>query len=283
MTFSQKIIKTVNNPEVTVITTCFNESISVFQRSFNSILTQSLKNIEYLIYPGNPDNKILIEFLIDFEKKDKRIKVIYPTKKQKSTYCLNELIKIAKADFIAIQEADDCAYSDRILKQKAFLESIPDSGACSSSVRYVQEETGKTLFIRKFPYLVGSEINRFQPINTACAMFKKSTFEKGGMFNEDLNNENVQDYDLWLKLYTNGIKLYNLDEVLFDYYTSNNNVRNRKPKSVLWYTMLVKYKYRKQLNFKFIDWLYLIMEYCVWLLPSFLIKILFNFLYKIKQ
>lgn len=270
-------------PKVSVITTCFNESLPVFERSFYSILNQSLREIEYLVYPGNPENHILINFLKEYEKKDDRLKVIYPSKREKSTHCLNELIKIAKADFIAIQEADDYAYPERLIKQNAFMQSIEDAGASSMSVRYVQEETGKTLFVRKFPYLVGSEINRYQSINTACAMFRKSAFVKAGMFDETLNNEQVQDYDLWLKLYTHGVKLYNMDEVLFDYYTSNNNVRNRKPKSVLWHTMAVKYKYRKLLNFQLSDYLYLCVEFGVWMLPSFAIKSLFNLWYKLKS
>ncbi len=269
--------------EVSVITTCFNESVEVFERSFLSVLNQSLEKIEYLVFPGNPDNKELLDYLKEYEKKEPRLKVIYPSKREKSTYCLNKLINLSKSDFVAIQEADDFAYPERLVKQKSFMETILDAGACSMSVRYVQEETGKTLFTRKFPYLVGSEINRFQSINTACAMFRKSTFQKAGYFDETLNNEQVQDYDLWLKLYTSGIKLYNMNEVLFDYYTSNNNVRNRNPKSVLWHTMAVKYKYRKKLNFKLFDWAYLFSEFCVWCLPSIVIKKLFNFIYQLKQ
>lgn len=271
-------------PSISVITTTFNETPKVFERAVLSIFNQTFTDWDYWIYPGNPDNKELLNYLNELKSQfPDKINLIIGDKREKSTVCMNEMIKRAKSPLIAIQEADDESLPERLAKQFRFMNDHPQADASSPAVRYVDEYSNETLLERFFPYEVKREIYKYQAINTAAAIIRKDTFEKYGYFDPSLGGENALDYEFWLRIITKGAKLYNLNEILFKYIQSNDNGRNRFPKKALKATINAKLKYSKVLGFDLTDYFYILMEYTLLLFPSSFIRNIFYDWYRLKM
>jgi len=94
-------------PLVSVIMTVFNEEKNI-ERALNSLLAQTYKNIEVIIFDDcSTDNTI--EVIEEFFSKNKDLKYVL-VKKDKNVgtyYNKNEALDIAKGDFITFIDGDD--------------------------------------------------------------------------------------------------------------------------------------------------------------------------------
>ncbi|MBK1963774.1 glycosyltransferase family 2 protein [Campylobacter novaezeelandiae] len=91
-------------PKVSIIVPSLN-SIAYIKECIDSILNQTLKDIEILCIDANSTDGTL-ELLKDYEKQDKRLKVIISDKKSYG-YQMNLGIKEAKGEYLGIVESDD--------------------------------------------------------------------------------------------------------------------------------------------------------------------------------
>ena len=89
------------------------------EKSIESILNQSYKNLEFLICDdGSSDSTF--EICNRYANSDKRIKIIKNNKSIGLTKSLNKLIKLTTGSIIARQDADDVSDLTRIAKQMKF-------------------------------------------------------------------------------------------------------------------------------------------------------------------
>ncbi|EIS8259298.1 glycosyltransferase family 2 protein [Campylobacter jejuni] len=93
-----------NTPKVSIVVPSLN-SISYIRECIDSILNQTLKDIEILCIDANSTDGTL-EVLKNYEKKDKRLRVIISDKKSYG-YQMNLGIKEAKGEYLGIVESDD--------------------------------------------------------------------------------------------------------------------------------------------------------------------------------
>lgn len=270
-------------PEISVVLTFFNESTEILKRGIDSILNQTFKDIEFIIYPGNPDNKAGIELVTLYSKDHPLIKLLLPSKKESATFCINEGIRKAGGKYVAMQEADDESLPERLEKQYMAMENNPAIDVTGTGIQYIDEYTKEILVKRIYPGKVNREFNRYQAIAQPTAMMKRELFEKYGYYDDSLSNKMAPDYDFWLRWHIQDVRFHNLQEVLFNYYQSKDNGRNKFPKKALLSTIKVKLKYRSKLHFGFMDYVYLSAEIALLCLPKQLIGRLFYIWQKIKK
>jgi hypothetical protein len=110
----------VNGPLVTVCMSCYN-SESYVEHAVKSILDQTYKNIELLIYNDkSTDNSLSI--LKKLEKEDYRIR-LFDNEFNQGTYVnRNHAFQLAKGDYFTVLDADDYALPQRIELQVKKLE-----------------------------------------------------------------------------------------------------------------------------------------------------------------
>jgi teichuronic acid biosynthesis glycosyltransferase TuaG len=91
-----------------------------FEKTLNSILTQSHKKIEIIIIYDDTNLQELT-FLKKITKKDKRISIIINKKNLGAGHSRNIGINASKGKFIAFIDADDIWRKDKIYQQLKFM------------------------------------------------------------------------------------------------------------------------------------------------------------------
>jgi glycosyltransferase EpsE len=238
--------------------TFFNESVYQLQRSVYSILNQSFIDLEFVIIAGNPGNADGIQFLKNTN--DKRIVLIVSDEKTRMTNCLNRAIRLAKGNYIALQEADDESLPERLKKQFDFMESNPEINVLGAFIIYIDDNTKRELAVRSYPKHPALSFNRYAAIAHPTIFVQKETFEKHGYYAESDEYRHCPDYELWLRWLTQGVKFYNLQEVLFHYYQTQDNGRNKNAKKTLESVIRLKSNYIHKLHYSFTDSLYYFAE-----------------------
>jgi len=178
--------------------------IEFLDQSLSSIINQTYKNWELIIgINGVPINSTThlkaIELANNYNNYD--IKVIYYDSNGKPA-TLNKMVIDAKFDFIALIDVDDIWINNKLEKQLLYLNTYDVIGtAC--------QYFGDTTHYPNIPYGDLSFFNffHFNPIINSSAIIKRIYAN----WNE---NEFLEDYDLWLKLYKDKKKFYNVGEIL---------------------------------------------------------------------
>ena len=213
----------MNEPLITVVTSAYNSEYTI-ARAVNSVLSQTYKNIEYIIVNhGSIDNTWNI--LTEYQKKDSRILLI---KIDKNTgyigKAMNYGLDHAKGKYICFLDADDSYDLDYI--ETMYL-SIIDTGAqvAISGYRPLSQETDDQLDDDiKLEYSVLSEKKEY----------KENSYQR---IKNGYKNNTIMDV-WWNKLYNleylikNNIRFFE-DKLLYGDAWFNREVFRKYPKSVI--------------------------------------------------
>lgn len=191
--------------QLSIITINYN-NIGGLQKTFDSVFEQSCKDFEYIIIDGGStdDSKTLIE---NYANKF----VYWISEKDNGIYdAMNKGIKVAKGEYLLFLNSGDTLYDGNVLCDFFKMNFTED-------IIYGNVYLEKSRQTRKYPETITF---RFLFENAFChqAMsFKKSLFEKNGLFNTDFKI--VAD---WL-FYSIAIVKNNASTKYFDRTISNFN------------------------------------------------------------
>lgn len=250
-----------------------NQDISKLEISIESILSQTYNDFEFLICDDGSNEKAK-DYLDKIVKKDSRVRLIRYGDKFHLAEKLNVCIKEAKGKYIARMDDDDYCHSNRLEKQVIFLDKNPQIDFVGTNVNLILEN--KIIGIRKFPeYPQVKDFYFTQPYIHPTILFRKDAIKIVNGYSEDKYCILCEDYDLFLRLYANGYKGANLQEVLFDYTISTNIKGNRKFKHRINETV-TRYRRFKQLGCLINAMPYIFKPLIVGILPQNIIKIIKN-------
>ncbi len=110
-------------PELTVLFSYYNNQKTI-KKSLNSILNQSIKNFEVIIYSdGSNDNSDTIVKKI-IKNKSSNILFLKSNINKGLTKALNYILKYARGKYLARHDADDISLRKRFEHQLNFLKKI---------------------------------------------------------------------------------------------------------------------------------------------------------------
>lgn len=179
--------------------------IEFIEESVGSVISQTYGDWELLIgINGHPPDSEVYMKAKEYENKDSRIRVFdFHTIKGKSN-TLNELLKYARFDFIAILDVDDIWHYMKLEVQAKF---IPSYDVVGSQCIYFGEMEGIS---PKIPLYDLSNFNfkSFNPVINSSSIIKKELCYWNNKW------DGVEDYDLWLTLKKHNRKFYNCPEIL---------------------------------------------------------------------
>ncbi len=186
-----------------------------------SILNQSFNGFEFImIDDGSTDGTL--ERLEKYT--DPRIKIF--SQSNIGIYSsANNAVSLAKGSLIAVLDADDYSFQNRLKEQVLFMKGNPDFVFCGP--RFLELICGKEVPTRikfvKTDDAIRKIISQFNPFAHSSIVYRKDSFLKIGGYNESFKNSG--DFDFLVRMLKTG-KGCNLDQVLL--------VRRIHRKSISW-------------------------------------------------
>lgn len=210
-------------PLVSVVMACYREPLVWFELAIDSILNQTLANLELIVVVDDPNNQQIIEFLNNMLTKEPRLKVLVNDHNIGLPDSLNRGVASAKSDFIARMDADDISHVERLRLQFDFLQTNGNVSLVGTEIENIDENNRVvgTTHYHNNPEL----IKRIIPYcSVACHpswMFRKSIFE---MQNGYRSLHGAEDYDFLYRMIDAGFLIANINVPLLKYRIHNNSI-----------------------------------------------------------
>jgi len=215
----------MQSPSVSVIIPVFNGA-DFLQPAIDSVLQQTLTDFELLIInDGSTDES---EQLI-LSYTDARIRYISNESNKGLVYTLNKGIELCATGLIARMDSDDICLPERLAKQKAFLQSHTQTAVVAGFIDFIDEHNkpgGSWNTDRET--ISAKEIKRKMAKENCIAhpsvMMRKDIIQQY-LYKE--NQKNIEDYDLWLRLLSDGHTIEKIPEVLLQYRLHSQSVTKK--------------------------------------------------------
>jgi glycosyltransferase involved in cell wall biosynthesis len=196
------------SPRATVLIGTLNHA-HLLPRAIGGLLEQTLVDLEVLVVDdGSTDNTEDVVLGIH----DPRVRYL-KLDPQGIARSLNRGLEEARADIVAVQDADDFSLPRRLERQVSVLEANPDIAVVGCLMREVDDD-GNELPRRRLPIATGdvrAALMRFNPIPNTAAAYRRDLVRAAGGY--DPRYRLAADYDLWLRLAEHH-RIVNLDEEL---------------------------------------------------------------------
>jgi len=179
--------------------------IEFIEDSVNSILNQTYNKWELIIgVNGHPEKSDVYDIAKKYENTYGSTKIrvfdLYMVKGKSNT--LNFMLRYCNNNYIALLDVDDIWYPNKLEIQTKYLNEFDIVG--SNCIWFGE----KNDVIPSIPIGDISEFN-FKQVNPIIN--SSSIIRKGLCY---WNNNDLEDYDLWLRLRNLGRKFYNCEEIL---------------------------------------------------------------------
>lgn len=203
--------------KASVIITVFNERDLII-RAIDSILVQSLKNIELLIIDdGSTDGTPDVIKSID----DSRIRLIKSERVGRAS-SLKLACELASGEYIANLDADDFSYPNRLLLQSQFLDMNNDYAWVGCAEERVDSQRDEHIN-RLYPTSdadIRKQCVKCIPYSHSGVMFRRSLIIEG--INYDSNQPYLIDFEFFLRV-ASKYKVANLPDVLICRYVRSES------------------------------------------------------------
>ena len=225
-TFSLK-----ENIKITVITVCYNAEGHI-EQAIKSVLSQTYKNIEYIIVDGKSTDKTL-EIVNRY--KENISKII--SEPDKGIYdAMNKGIKLTEGNIIYFLNADDKLYDEYVFQDIVNeFNSAPDVGVIYGKVNFVNVPTPTPKWLKRDCRIRRKEDLLGRNLCHQSLFAKRDIFNKTGLFNTKYKI--FADYDWVLSLYKHSIKMKFIDRLIVTYnfcgYSYQNSNSGDKERTVI--------------------------------------------------
>ena len=199
---------------ISIITPSYNCK-QVFKATFDSVLSQTYKDFEWIIVDDcSTDGSY--EYIKELTKDDKRIKVLQTPKNGGSAVARNIGLKYATGRYITFLDSDDLLDPNYLECQ---LEFIKDNGPLiSAGYRRQAEHTCTDFYVpEETDYKKALKGN---PLSCLTTMYDRSVI--GDLYFDETYNRH-EDYIFWLTILKRGIVAKGNHKVLATYVIRSNS------------------------------------------------------------
>lgn len=205
----------IDNSYSVLMSVYVKEKAEYLRTAMDSIWNQTIPTDDFVLVCDGPLNEELDAVIEKMEEEHPdTLHVVRLEKNSGLGNALNEGIKHCRHELVARMDSDDISRPDRCERQLKVFQEHPDTSVVSG---IVEEFTTSTTEIeaRRVPPETQEEIITFakerNPFNHPCVMYKKSTVEAAGGYQDFYL---LEDYYLWIRMLQNGGTGYNLQEPL---------------------------------------------------------------------
>jgi glycosyltransferase involved in cell wall biosynthesis len=214
-------------PEISVLLPVYNPDIRMLTQAVDSILNQTYSDFELLIYDDGSIDSIATE-IRSLAECDSRIRLITGDGHHNIAYGLNTLVRESRGKYLARMDSDDISKSQRLEIEYRFMEENPEIDFVGSNLELIDED-GKAYGERKYPIRpVARDFLRYQPYAHPAMMFRREVLNEENPYGTKDGNRRGEDYEMLMKLVSEGKRGYNLQENLLSYRESPGSYSRRK-------------------------------------------------------
>jgi glycosyltransferase involved in cell wall biosynthesis len=182
------------------------------QDTIDSIFNQSYSNFDIWLINDGSTEQFSIDKLKDFEGNEK-INILHQKNIGPST-ARNKAIVLSKADFFVFLDSDDLINKETL---KYSIEYIGENDVLFGDCEYFENKIG----IKKQFLPTRENILFYNPI-AICTITKAVTIKKI-LFEEELNKIGLEDWELWIHLFSKKYNFIYLQKVLFKIRVTSNS------------------------------------------------------------
>lgn len=220
-----------DTPLISVVMATYNEPVYMVKEAIESILNQSWKNIELLIYDDS-QNTDTIE-AIDSYKCDDRVHIFREDRRVGFVPSLNKGLKHAKGKYIARMDGDDISQNNRFEIEMEYLRNHPNVAIVGGQLNII-DENGNQISSRKYPE-EGFRLRIYSTVRCPLAhptvMFRRQVVDDGFLYDEKLKS--CEDLDLWLRLLNKSYQIANVPQTMVNYRVTKNFTDKRSNRKQL--------------------------------------------------
>lgn len=214
----------MSKPKISVIMSEYNTPPEHLRASIESILNQTIKDIEIVIV--NDCGKNDLESIVK-EYKDGRIRVIKNDKNIGLVESLNKAIAVSKADILARMDTDDIADENRLEEQYNFMINHEEYSVVGTLANEFSKNSTTGVLGKPGEKTAKSLAYGDGIIHPSVMMRKKDVQSVGGY----KNYKRAEDLSLWFELVMKGFRLFVIDRVLLNYRVNEEDYSKRKFKT----------------------------------------------------
>ena len=245
--------------------------MNYLHKSIESILNQTFSDFEFIICDdGSTDDTGKI--LESYKQKDKRIILIHNDVSKGLAYSLNKCIEVSRSNILARQDADDTSELNRFEVQYRYVQSHPQYAIVGTSWNNVSED-GEILKVTH-PIAVLTALNQAKggSYMHPSWMMRKNMLKEVGFYTVNKYTIRNQDYHLVMKILGVGMKISNLNDILYNYKVDDNMIaRTRNWKRVKGLMWIIYDSFRRN-NMPLWCYIYITKPLIVHLIPMFILK-----------
>ena len=211
-------------PRVSVLMGIYN-CAPTLSEALDSLYAQTFQDFKIILCDdGSTDDTYAVAK--SYADRHDNIVLIQNEKNMGLNHTLNHCLEYADTEYIARMDGDDISLPTRFEKEVKFLDEHLEYAIVSTPMIYFDEngefrrghggfEPTKKTFIKGSPHC------------HAPCMVRREAYMKVGGYTESKKLLRVEDYHLWMKMYAEGYRGYNLDECLYAMRDDRNAVARR--------------------------------------------------------
>lgn len=197
------------------------------EEAVTCILNQTYENWELILCDdGSTDHTFAVAQQIAAMHPSKII-LLQNDRNHGLNYTLNRCLAVSSGDYIARMDADDRCSAERFAVEVEALDSDPEIAIVSTDMEHFDElgAWGRQSHPDK---PVPKDFVHGTPFNHAPCMVRKEAYDAVKGYSEDRKYLRVEDYHLWIKMYSAGFKGQNIHKVMYQMRDDRNAYSRRK-------------------------------------------------------
>lgn len=216
-----------DQPLVTVVIPCFNYG-KFIEQAIDSVLSQTIKNIEVIVIDGGSTDIHTIELLKRFARP--KVKILFREGRHYVGSNRNFGISKASGKYICCLDADD-SLGLTYLEKAVFILETYGFDIVSTATKFVGERSGFCDILERpslFDQIRGNHV-------LTCAVFRRDLWlGVGGFHDFGVGKDHVaEDWEFWVRAFAAGARVRNISgEYLFNYRIHGGGTSLSSDKSV---------------------------------------------------
>lgn len=186
------------SPRVSVVMPVYNAA-PYLSAAIEGVLNQTFRDFELIMVNDcSTDNSL--EIMQAYAAKDPRIIVLSNEKNLKNVLSRNRGMSVARGEYIAVHDADDLSFPERLQRQVQYLDSHPEVGVLATGGCRVDQDGA---FVQRWTRFSGCDViearlSMANHIIHSSVMMRRHLVEQVGGYSDDFQAED--DYELWSRL-----------------------------------------------------------------------------------